>query len=110
SDLFGAVLPWPVPPGEAADGDARARPARAVGALVVLDAGELALFVERGGKTVLTFTPDPAPAVAALARAPRGLGGLTIERIDGDPALSHPLAAAFLDAGFARTPKGLRLR
>lgn len=108
---YGAALPWPER--SEPDGDSsRARPGRKAGALVVLDGGRPALFVERGGRTVLTFDVDPAAAVTALATVARErhIGSLTVERIDGEHVHGHALAAAFLDAGFGRTPKGLRLR
>jgi ATP-dependent Lhr-like helicase len=46
------------------------------------------------------------------ARGTPRLRGLTVESIDGAPALGsdHPLAQALLEAGFHTTPKGLRLR
>jgi ATP-dependent Lhr-like helicase len=109
---FGAALPWPDRPGEAPGGH---RPGRKAGALVVLAAGELVLYVERGGKTLLSWTGDPAvlgPAAAALAGAARGgaLGRLTIERADGAAVQDSPLARALEEAGFRATPRGLRLR
>ena len=109
---FGAALPWPERPGEAPGGH---RPGRKAGALVVLAAGELVLYVERGGKTLLSWTGDPAvlgPAAAALAGAARGgaLGRLTIERADGAAVQDSPLARALEEAGFRPTPRGLRLR
>ena len=109
---FGAALPWPERPGEAPGGH---RPGRKAGSLVVLAGGELVLYVERGGKTLLSWTSDPAvlgPAAAALAAAARGgaLGRLTIERADGEAVQDSPLARALEDAGFRPTPRGLRLR
>jgi ATP-dependent helicase Lhr and Lhr-like helicase len=109
---FGAALPWPERPGEAPGGH---RPGRKAGSLVVLAAGELILYVERGGKTLLSWTSDPAvlgPAAAALASAARGgaLGRLTIERADGSAVQDSPLARALEEAGFRPTPRGLRLR
>jgi ATP-dependent Lhr-like helicase len=109
---FGAALPWPERPGEAPGGH---RPGRKAGALVVLAGGELVLYVERGGKTLLSWTSDPAvlgPAAAALAGAARGgaLGRLTIERADGSAVQDSPLAQALEEAGFRPTPRGLRLR
>ena len=109
---FGAALPWPQRPGEAPGGH---RPGRKAGSLVVLAGGELVLYVERGGKTLLSWTSDPAvlgPAAAALAAAARGgaLGRLTIERADGEAVQDSPLARALEDAGFRPTPRGLRLR
>ncbi|TWS26413.1 ATP-dependent helicase [Tsukamurella sputi] len=101
---YGAALPWPD------RGDDGARPGRKAGAVVVLVDGALAVFVERGGRTLLTFTDAPDAALTALADAAPGLGGLTIEKVDGAPALTSPLAGALTAAGFARTPKGLRVR
>ncbi len=109
---FGAALPWPDRPGEAPGGH---RPGRKAGALVVLAGGELVLYVERGGKTLLSWTGDPVvlgPAAASLASAARGgaLGRLTIERADGAAVQDSPLARALEEAGFRSTPRGLRLR
>jgi ATP-dependent Lhr-like helicase len=109
---FGASLAWPARPGEVPGGH---RPGRKAGALVVLSGGQLVLYVERGGKTLLSWTSDPAvlaPAAAGLAEAVRGgaLGRLTVERADGSGVYESPLAQALADAGFRPTPRGLRLR
>jgi ATP-dependent Lhr-like helicase len=107
---YGAALPWPERPGEAASGH---KPGRKAGALVVLVEGELVLYVERGGKTLLSWNEaDPQPAVDALALAVRegALGRLTVERADGGAIIDSPLAAALEAAGFHPTPRGLRLR
>ncbi len=77
--------------------------------------GELVLYVERGGKTLLSWTSDPAalaPAAAALADAVHAgaLGRLTVERADGAGVYDSPLARALEEAGFRPTPRGLRLR
>ncbi|OBH10566.1 ATP-dependent helicase, partial [Mycobacterium sp. E1747] len=110
---YGAALPWPAASGEGA------RPGRKAGALVVLVDGHLGWFLERGGRSLLTFTEDPAAhgtAAAALADlvASRRVASILVERIDGAPALQpqgpSPVAEALADAGFARTPRGLRLR
>lgn len=90
------------------------RPGRKAGALVVLVDGMLALYVERGGKTVLTFVEnEPALAAAArsLAAAVRLSGGsLKVERVDGRFVLGTPLGHHLAAAGFSETPQGLRLR
>jgi ATP-dependent Lhr-like helicase len=109
---FGAALPWPGRPDETPGGH---RPGRKAGSLVVLAGGHLVLYVERGGKTLLSWSSDPAvlgPAAAALAGAARGgaLGRLTIERADGSAVQDSPLAQALEEAGFRPTPRGLRLR
>jgi ATP-dependent Lhr-like helicase len=108
---FGAAVPWPRRPGE----DAGHRPGRKAGALVVLVDGRLVLYVERGGRTLLTWAEDQAvlqPAVDALSLAVREglLGRLTVERADGVGVLNSPLGLALEEAGFHATPRGLRLR
>jgi ATP-dependent Lhr-like helicase len=117
---YGAALPWPERPDEVASGH---KPGRKAGALVVLSSGRLVLYVERGGKTLLTFPPAVGSswadvpdvlqsAVDALALAVREgvLGRLTVERADGEAINDSPLAQALESAGFHPTPRGLRLR
>jgi ATP-dependent Lhr-like helicase len=93
------------------------QPGRKAGALVVLVDGELVLYVERGGKTMLCWSDDPEhlqAAADALALAVRegALGRLTVEKADGASVLGsdHPLVQALSQAGFHMTPRGLRLR
>jgi ATP-dependent helicase Lhr and Lhr-like helicase len=80
----------------------------------VLVDGALGVYVERGGKTVLTFGLDEAGLSAAaesLASTVRRSGGkLRIEKIDGDFGIGTPFGDALATAGFAPTPQGLRLR
>ena len=104
---YGAALSWPTTEGH--------KPGRKAGALVVLVDGWLVLYVERGGKTLLSFTDATdavGPAADALALAVRdgALGKLTVEKTDGAPALASALGAALEAAGFHPTPRGLRLR
>jgi ATP-dependent helicase Lhr and Lhr-like helicase len=112
ANAYGAALPWPQRHDENPAGH---RPGRKAGALVVLIGGDLVLYVERGGKTLLSWTSEPAllgPATAALAAAVRdgALGRLTVERADGGAVYDSPLAQALEAAGFRPTPRGLRLR
>jgi ATP-dependent Lhr-like helicase len=109
---YGAALPWPSRPEETATSH---RPGRKAGAVAVLLGGELVLYVERGGKTLLSWTDDPAvlqPSAQALAAAVRdgALGRMTVEKADGGAVHDTPLAAALASAGFRATPRGLRLR
>jgi ATP-dependent Lhr-like helicase len=89
------------------------RPARAAGAFVVLADGECAAYVERGGKALLTFgtseTETWADALVEAHKAGR-LARVQFERIDDQPARTHPAAAALRAAGFADGYKGLSLR
>jgi ATP-dependent Lhr-like helicase len=113
---YGAALPWPT------EADTGHRPGRRAGALVVLVDGELTWFLERGGRSLLAFSPDAeahaaaATALVELVSAGR-LQSLLVERINGVPVLetgAGPEHVAVQDAltgsGFSRTPRGLRLR
>ena len=110
---YGAALPWPVRAGDAPGH----RPGRKAGGVVVLVDGALALYVERGGRSLLSWTDEPEVLRAgadALALAVRegALGKLTVERTDGTGVLlgDNPLAEALEAAGFRATPRGLRIR
>lgn len=112
ANAYGAALSWPEPPTGAGH-----KPGRKAGALVVLVDGELTLYMERGGKTLLSWPTEPdAPALQAasdaLAAAARAgsLGTVTVERINGTAALTSPLSRALEASGFHATPRGLRLR
>lgn len=146
---YGAALPWPsrpavggpgttsalVPAGDGspvgggaaagstagADTSRGHRPGRKAGAVVVLSDGDLALYVERGGRSVLSFVDGPrlAEASAELVRAVRAgrLGKVVVQRVDGVEALAgagttatpaDDAVRALLDAGFRATPRGLR--
>ena len=107
---YGAALPWP-------DRTATHRPSRAAGALVTLADAAPLLFLDRGMRSLLTWPNDDpevlGPACASLARAAlRSHGAVSLQRIDGEPAVSArgPVVEALVEAGFARTPSGLRLR
>ncbi|MEY7981355.1 DEAD/DEAH box helicase, partial [Streptomyces pilosus] len=117
ANAYGAALGWPEPPPGAGH-----KPGRKAGSLVVLVDGELTLYMERGGKTLLVWPaadagepsddprlPAAAEALAGAARA-GALGTVTVERINGSPALTSPLGALLENAGFVATPRGLRLR
>ena len=113
---YGAALPWPERVVDAGEGEPSGhRAGRKAGALVVLVDGELVLYVERGGRTLLSYV-DGADALAAAAKALAGavhagaLGALSVQRADGAPVHSSPLGDALTAAGFRATPRGLRLR
>jgi ATP-dependent Lhr-like helicase len=102
---YGAALPWPA--GEADAG----RMARAAGAFVVLDAGELRLYLERGGRSLLTRGEAGQVAtvehVRALAAAAIRAGRVEVQRVDGTPVRQSKLAATLVEAGFGQSPRGL---
>jgi ATP-dependent Lhr-like helicase len=127
--VYGAALPWPERPAASEDegvdvgegtGAGRRntghRAGRKAGALVVLLDGELVHYVERGGKTLLSWTEDEQAlkeAATALSGAVSAgaLGRMVVQKADGASVHeSTPLSAALQAAGFAATPRGLRLR
>ena len=105
---YGASLRWP---------ESNGRPQRSAGAHVVLLDGELALYVERGGKSLVSFPvlrdrpellEDPrwVEALKDLLRSAM-LRSLEVAKIDGDPASDSPLYEIMTKNGFVRGYKGL---
>ncbi|WP_237236063.1 DEAD/DEAH box helicase [Rothia nasimurium] len=136
---YGAALPWPAPVAwDSNRTPIKHKPGRKAGAVVILVDGELTLYLERGGKTLLTFTDRTdrveasAPLIGQLVRA--GVADkIVIETAGGVDVLSSPgplppapdqpdaaaesgehpvltLRRALLAAGFYATPRGLRMR
>ena len=108
ANLYGTALRWP--------DRAAGRASRAAGALVVLAGGTPLAYVERGGRSLLSLADLDqagwASVASALAQTVHGgrLPVLALERIDGEPAVAAPAAAALLAAGFAAGPRKLTLR
>ena len=101
---YGAALPWP---------ESQGRPARVAGAHVVLVDGEPAVFVERGGRRLVTFeaahrSDQWVDGLASLVKEGR-VRRLVIQQIDGDSAATSPLANALRAAGFVEGYRGLSL-
>jgi ATP-dependent Lhr-like helicase len=105
---YGAALPWPKRAG--------ARAARVAGAQVILLGGEAALFVERGGRSLVPLRdPDEEwlrPALAALVDHVRGGGAkrLAVERFDGRPVGETEVMPLLVEAGFLAGPRRAVLR
>jgi ATP-dependent Lhr-like helicase len=113
---YGAVLPWP-------RREAGRRPARVAGSYVVLVDAEPVLYLERGGRSILTFLEDDSarsagepsrvePALRALAEAVRAgrVGPVALERVDGGAAIGSALEPLLVDLGFRQGPRRLTLR
>jgi ATP-dependent Lhr-like helicase len=113
---YGAALPWPKREG------AQSRPARVAGAYVVLVDDEPVLYVERGGRGLVTLAAGPGAgagrtsgatreALVALAEAVRSgrVGKLALERIDGQSAIASGLAETLIELGFSSGPRRLTL-
>ncbi len=105
---YGAALPWPKRAG--------ARAARVAGAHVVLLGGEAALYVERGGRTLV---PLREPEEAWLREAFWALAGwvraghakrLAVERFDGRPVAETEALPLLVEAGFLAGPRRAVLR
>ncbi|MFO7573265.1 MAG: helicase-related protein, partial [Gaiellaceae bacterium] len=105
---YGAALPWPKRAG--------ARAARVAGAWVVLLDGEAALFVERGGRSLVPLRePDPEwlrPALEALVAHVRAGGAkrLAVERFDSALVVESDVMALLVEAGFLAGPRRAVLR
>jgi ATP-dependent Lhr-like helicase len=111
---YGATLPWP-------KRDDNRRPSRVPGAHVVTIDAEPVLYVERGGKGLITLadplSPDGTPAawlhdaLTALAdHVRRGrLKRLALERLDGDPIVGSPYEPLLIEIGFRQSPRRLTL-
>ncbi|HVW17826.1 MAG TPA: DEAD/DEAH box helicase, partial [Solirubrobacteraceae bacterium] len=111
---YGAVLPWP----RREDDGVGRRPQRVAGAYVVLVGAEPVLYVERGGRGLLTLAdagdPRMRPALGALAAfVTGGMGGrglrLSLERVDGEPVADSPLEAMLVEVGFRSGPRKMTL-
>ena len=102
---WGAALPWPRSNG---------RPARAAGAYVVIIDGQLAAYLERGGRSILTFdhglqaSPqlDRWPEVLAGAIESGWLRGVEIAKANGEPVGETAVMTQLKDAGYTRSYKG----
>ena len=97
---YGTAVPWPA---------RETRMARAGGAYVVLDSGELRLYLERGGRSLLTAGDVNLVHLQALAAVAARVDKLEIQSIDGAPIKESPLQELLRETGFGTTPKGLVL-
>jgi ATP-dependent Lhr-like helicase len=105
---YGAALPWPKRAG--------ARAARVAGAHVVLLGGEPALYVERGGRSLVPLREPEEEwlraAIAALVAFVKGGGAkrIAVERFDSQPVGETEIMPLLLDAGFLAGPRRAVLR
>ncbi|MEK6276656.1 MAG: DEAD/DEAH box helicase [Actinomycetota bacterium] len=103
---YGASLPWPKLEGSR-------RPARALGAYILMRDGEPVAYVERGGRGILRLAElqgeQLGEAMAALADAVAAgtIPKLGIERLDGEPVIGSGAEEALVAAGFSRGPRKL---
>jgi ATP-dependent helicase Lhr and Lhr-like helicase len=107
---YGAAVPWP-------RRDGGRSPSRVFGAQVVLLDGSPVLYLERGGRSLLTFPTGDRPddlerglsAFAAWVTSDRRRR-VSIERVDGEAVFGSPLERPLADAGFQTDLRGMVLR
>ena len=129
ANVYGATLKWPSA-GPSASGRGATR---TVGASVILVGGQLAAYLARGDRQILTWLPDAEPQRTTFARSvaralidrarstpgtegsapatgdPRDVPamlGMLIEEVDGIPPHQHPLAPFLIQAGFTAGAMG----
>ncbi len=107
---YGAALPWP-----AAQREGSRRPVRVAGAYVVLGGGEPVLYLERSGRGLQTLVAADGPrleaaleALVSHVRSGRGRR-IRLEKVDGESAMSSPLAPLLVALGFEEGPRRLTL-
>jgi ATP-dependent Lhr-like helicase len=98
ANAYGSLLSWP-----RSDG----RMGRTAGAYCVLDDGRLKLYLERGGRSLLTIGEVSAEHLRALIGMAVLAGRVEVQRVDGVPVMDSPLNALLREAGFTSTHRGL---
>jgi len=81
--------------------------ARAAGAYCVLESGELRLYLERGGRSLLSNGEVRIEHLRALMSIATGAGKVEIQRVDGVGVMESSIAALLREAGFASSHRGL---
>ncbi|MCH7789642.1 MAG: DEAD/DEAH box helicase, partial [Acidobacteria bacterium] len=103
AQTYGATLRWP---------SSKGRPSRSAGAYVLLRNGLPVLFVEKGGRSLITFAnTDVGPDDVALLKTIVGRHGgrkMEIVNVDGEPVTGSPVADVLRAAGFRDAYRGLR--
>jgi ATP-dependent Lhr-like helicase len=98
ANAYGTILPWPHSDG---------RMSRAAGAYCVLDDGRLVLYLERGGRSLVTNGAVRLEHLQALVAASTGGGKVELQKVDGVPVTESPLKGALREAGFSQTHRSL---
>jgi hypothetical protein len=74
---------------------------------VVLQNGDLRLYLERGGRTLWTRGEVTLRQISELRRVATRAGKVEVQRIDGEPPHTSRLEPLMREAGFGTTPRGL---
>jgi len=95
---YGTVLDWPPSDGKMS---------RAAGAYCVLDDGRLVLYLERGGRSMLTSGEVQLAHLQALIAMATNAGRVELQKVDGLPVMESPLKTTLREAGFSATHRSL---
>ena len=98
ANAYGTVLPWPQSDG---------RMARAAGAYCVSDDGRLVLYLERGGRSLLTNGDVQPVHLQALIAIATSAGRVELQKVDGVAVMESPMKSALREAGFSQTHRSL---
>jgi len=98
ANAFGAALPWPQSDG---------RMGRTAGAYCVIDEGRLVLYLERGGRSLITNGEVTAAHLQALIALATNAGKVELQKIDGAAVMESPLGQLLREAGFSSTHRSL---
>jgi ATP-dependent helicase Lhr and Lhr-like helicase len=99
ANAYGVILPWPE--------TAESRMGRAAGAYCVLDEGRLVLYLERGGRSLLTNGEVRAEHLLALIGLATAGGKVELQKVDGVSVMESPLKELIRSAGFTSTHRSL---
>jgi ATP-dependent Lhr-like helicase len=80
---------------------------RAAGAYCVVDDGRLVLYLERGGRSLLTNGDVTGGHLRALIGIATNAGRVELQKVDGVGVMESPLNVALREAGFAATHRSL---
>jgi len=98
ANAYGTILPWPEMDG---------RMSRAAGAYCVLDDGRLVLYLERGGRSLLTNGEVASAHLQALIALATAGGRVELQKVDGVGVMDSPLKNMLREAGFSATHRSL---
>jgi ATP-dependent Lhr-like helicase len=98
ANAYGTILDWPEFDG---------RMSRAAGAYCVVDDGRLVLYLERGGRSLLTNGEVTAAHLQALIAVATNGGRVELQKVDGVPVMESPLKNALRESGFSATHRSL---
>jgi ATP-dependent Lhr-like helicase len=98
ANAYGVALQWP---------DSNGRMGRAAGAYCVIDDGRLVLYLERGGRSLLSHGEVTAEHLHALIPLATASGKVELQKVDGVPVMESSLNGLLREAGFTSTHRSL---